>query len=260
MSQTAALRLIEAEKSKEFCTPVRELIGETDLAAAYATQEIITQHRLEQGARIVGQKIGLTSIAVQKQLGVDQPDFGILFADMDVMNGGTIPWAETSQPKVEAEIAFVLKKDLPHADSTAAEVIQAIDYAVAAIEVVGSRIQNWDIRITDTIADNASSSHFVLGHDKRSLDQVDLLNCAMTLSLNGEEVSTGVGRNCLGSPINSTVWLAGKMAAHGRPLKAGDVILTGALGAMAPVKPGDHAVAFVEGFGEVSVKFGADNE
>lgn len=258
MSQEAAARLIAAASAGETCAPVREIIGETDLAAAYATQELITADRLAKGGRLVGRKIGLTSPAVQKQLGVDQPDFGMLFADMDVMNGGTVPWGELMQPKVEAEISFVLGKDLDQEMASAAEVISAIDYALVSLEIVGSRIEAWNIRITDTIADNASASHYVLGHQKRLLQDVDLLDCKMSMSVNGTEVSTGLGRACLGSPINATLWLARKMVEVGRPLKAGDLVLAGALGPMAPVNPGDEVTARVDGFGSVSVAFGEE--
>lgn len=256
MSTEAAERLMQAMQTGTPCDPVRELIGETDLDAAYAVQDLLTEQRLADGGRLVGRKIGLTAKAVQTQLGVDQPDYGMLFADMDVMTGGELPWDQVMQPKVEAEIAFVVGADLDDPSVTTAEVLSAIDYTVPSLEIVGSRIADWNIRITDTIADNASASHFVLGHGVRLLDQVDLLDCAMAMTVNGQEVSTGMGRACLGSPINATVWLAQKMAAVGKPLGAGDVVLAGALGPMAPVQPGDHVVATIEGFGEVSVAFG----
>lgn len=258
MTNDAANRLLEAARTKTPCAPVREIIGETDLAAAYGVQDILTEQRLADGGRLVGRKIGLTAKSVQQQLGVDQPDYGMLFADMDVMTGGEIPWPLLMQPKVEAEIAFVVGTDLTDPTVTTAEVLSAIDYALPALEIVGSRIANWDIRITDTIADNASASHFVLGHGMRGLDQVDLLDCAMTMTVNGNEASRGAGRACLGSPVNATVWLAQKMAQVGKPLHAGDVVLAGALGPMAPVAPGDHVVANIEGFGEVSVAFGKE--
>jgi 2-keto-4-pentenoate hydratase len=182
----------------------------------------------------------------------------MLFADMDVMTGGEVPWAAVMHPKVEAEIAFVVGTDLTDPSVTTAEVLSAIEYAVPSLEIVGSRVADWNIRITDTIADNASASHFVLGHAVRTLDQVDLLDCGMEMAVNGETVSKGLGRACLGSPVNATVWLAQKMAEMGNPLSAGDVVLAGALGPMAPVKPGDQVVATIEGFGEVSVGFGEE--
>lgn len=258
MSQDAAARLMQAATTGITCAPVRDILGETDVAAAYATQDIITQDRLAKGGRLVGRKIGLTAPAVQKQLGVDQPDFGMLFADMDVMNGGTVPWNEVMQPKVEAEIAFVLGKDVTQEMASTAEVISAIDYALVSLEIVGSRIEGWNIRITDTVADNGSASHFVLGHQKRLLESVDLLNCKMSMTVNDTQVSSGLGRACLGSPINAMTWLARTLVNTGRPLKAGDIVLSGALGPMAPVAQGDAVRAEVEGFGEISVNFGTE--
>jgi len=135
------------------------------------------------------------------------------------------------------------------------DVISAIDYALVSIEIVGSRIKNWDIKITDTIADNASASHWVIGHKPVKLESIDLLNCKMVMTNNEEIVSEGQGRNCLGSPINATLWLAQKLVAMGTPMRAGDLILTGALGPMVSAKAGDHFRVTIEGAGEVSVGF-----
>ncbi len=254
-AEIAAQRLREAEATGVPCAPVRDLLGATDLAAAYAAQHLNTQRRLAAGAHIAGRKIGLTNPAVQQQLGVDQPDYGALFGDREVPNGGEAPWREMMQPRVETEIAFVLGRDLPSANIGAADMPSAIEFALVAIEIVGSRIENWDIRITDTIADNASASHFVLGHRPVRLHRFDLLQCAMTMELNGIQVSAGTGSNCLGSPVNAALWLAKTMAAHGQPLRAGDVVLTGALGPVVPVQSGDRVTAAIEGLGSVSVRF-----
>lgn len=249
----AALQLRNSSKSKTTCSPVRNLIGATDIEAAYKVQEINIDERIKNGAKPVGCKVGLTSFAVQKQLGVDQPDFGILLDDMLV--SGTVDYQLLMQPKVEAEVAFVLKSDLPSGEVDEPTLMEAIDYAVASIEIVGSRVENWDIRITDTIADNASASHFVLGANHVILNNFDLVGCQMKLWLNDEMVSEGKGEACMGSPINAALWLANTMARLGKPLKAGEVILSGALGPMAPVKPGDKVRASIEGLGEVSVNF-----
>ena len=251
----AALQLRNSSKTKTTCSPVRNLIGATDLEAAYQVQEINIADRIKNGAKPLGCKVGLTSFAVQKQLGVDQPDFGILLDDMVVEQGGTADYGLLMQPKVEAEVAFVLKSDLPSGEVSEVTLIEAIDYAVASIEIVGSRVENWDIRITDTIADNASASHFVLGANQVLLNNLDLVGCKMKLWLNDEIVSEGKGEACMGSPINAALWLANTMAKLGKPLKAGEVILSGALGPMAPVKPGDKVRASIEGLGEVSVNF-----
>lgn len=255
--EEAAKRLREAAKSGITCEPVRELIGTTDLSKAYAVQEINTALRLKEGHRIVGSKIGLTAPVVQKQLGVDQPDFGMLWDDTEILNGGEISIKELMQPKAEAEIAFVLGKDLTSDLLTTVDILSSVDYALASIEIVGSRIKNWDIKITDTIADNASASHWVIGHKPVKLDAFDILNCKMTMEQNGKVVSEGVGRACLGSPVNAMLWLAKKMQAIGKPMRAGDVILTGALGPMVAVNAGDEFKITIEGLGEVSANFTA---
>lgn len=252
--QQAAERLRTAEQLKTACAPIRSLIGDTSVEDAYGVQFINTHHRVQQGARIVGKKIGLTSKKVQAQLGVDQPDFGVLFDDMQIVNGGTLTFSALMQPKAEAEIAFVLKKSLPQVDCTLEEVAAAIDYAVAAIEIVGSRIADWDIKITDTIADNASASHFVLGTVQKSIETIDLIACEMQLFHNGVLASEGSGAACLGSPLIATHWLAQKMARLNLPLDAGDIILSGALGPMVQLKPGDRLLATVEGLGQVTVE------
>lgn len=226
------------------------------IKAAYAVQSINTEIRVSNGARIIGKKIGLTSLAVQKQLGVDQPDFGILFNDMEVLNGLSVSASTLLQPKAEVEIAFVLGEDLDVSGMTIVDLIAAIDYALPAIEIVGSRIQNWDINIYDTIADNASASHFVLGHTPKTLDEFDMVGCNMQMMKNGQKVSSGRGAACLGSPLNAMLWLANKMASLGQPLQAGEVILTGALGPMTDLVAGDELMAEIDGLGSVSVTIG----
>lgn len=251
----AAAQLQKAEASRIPCSPVREIIGETSQETAYAVQNLISERKLSLGAKNVGKKIGLTSLKVQQQLGVDQPDFGMLFDDMQVENGGSLSVSKTMQPKAEAEIAFVLKKDITSIKPTMNELMEAIDYAVAAIEIVGSRIENWDIKITDTIADNASASHFVLGEVKKQLHEIDIVNCEMQLFKNNQLVSEGTGAACLGSPLNAALWLAKKMVKMGNPLKAGDIILSGALGPMVNVEAGDQFLASIEGLGNVKINF-----
>jgi 2-keto-4-pentenoate hydratase len=171
-------------------------------------------------------------------------------------DGETIPLARTLQPKVEAEIALVLERDLTFERHTFADLISATAYALPAIEVVGSRIQNWDIKLLDTVADNASSSAFVLGSRPVQLGRLDLVNCAMAMERRGEAVSRGSGAACLGNPLNAAVWLADMMVRVGTPLRAGEVLLTGALGPMVAVAPGDQFVARIEGLGELRAVFG----
>ena len=238
--------------------PVRDLIAAGGLGAAYEVQDANTRHSLENGRRLVGRKIGLTSLAVQRQLGVDQPDYGMLFADMDVSEGIPISLDQVIQPKVEAEIAIVVGRDLPHPDVTTAEMIRAVEYVVPAIEVVDSRVANWDIRIWDTVADNASSGLFVLGAVPRKLEGLDLRTCGMVMEVKGEPISVGAGIACLGSPITAALWLARVMARVGRPLLEGDVILSGALGPMAGVNRGDVVEARINGVGTVRAAFAAN--
>jgi len=247
------------ERSETIATTISPLrdSGLTDIAAAYVIQNINTEYRINNGARIVGKKIGLTSSSVQTQLGVDQPDYGILFDEMEVLNGQFVSMQDLMQPKVETEIAFVLGEDLNDDRLTIVDLISAIDYALPAIEIVGSRIADWNIKICDTIADNASASHYVIGHTPKTLDEFDMVTCKMQLAKNGDITSEGTGANCLGSPLNATLWLANKMMELGQPLQAGELIFTGALGPMTNVEAGDHITTEIEGLGQVSVSIEA---
>lgn len=250
--QKAADQLFDAHESGLPCSPVGDLIG-SDLDAAYAVQKLNTDRWCSQGRRIVGRKIGLTSTAVQQQLGVDQPDFGVLYADMEFCNGEEIPFNRTQQPKAEAEIALILGKDIDDPTITHSELVRAVDYVCPAIEIVGSRIQDWDINIADTIADNASSGLYVLGGPIRSLEGVDLIDANMVMKRNGRPVSYGAGIACLGNPLNAAIWLARKCAELGSPLRAGDVVLTGALGPMVTMTSGDVFEAEISGLGSVGL-------
>lgn len=249
--------LREAYGSGQPIAPIRDRLAPGDLAAAYAVQDINTRHWLKSGRRLAGRKIGLTSTAVQQQLGVDQPDFGMLFADMAVCDDDAVTLDRVLQAKVEAEVAFVLERDITTEQATMADVLRAVGYAVAAIEIVGSRIANWDIRLVDTVADNASSGLYVLGNTPMLLAGLDLRDCAMQMTRADQVVSTGVGHACFGHPLNAVLWLARKMVEVGRPLKAGDTILSGALGPMVAVKPGDRFEAQIAGLGAVRARFAA---
>ena len=253
--KTLAARLREAEASRNTIAPLRGEIASDDIATAYAVQQANVDLRVAAGERIVGRKIGLTSLAVQKQLGVDQPDFGALFANMAYGDSEPMPLSKLIQPKVEAEIALVLEQDLTHEKHTFVDILRASAYALAAIEVVDSRIQNWDIKFVDTVSDNASSALFVLGSRPVPLSRVDLTACAMTLERGGEVLSTGNGAACLGNPLNAAVWLADRMAQLGTPLRAGDVVLTGALGPMVAVKDAGAYTVKIEGLGSVRATF-----
>ena len=250
--EEAALALREAEINRIPCSPVRQLIGYHNIEAAYKVQEINVDWALQNGKSLCGSKIGLTSAAVQKQLGVDQPDFGVLYSHTQIENNSAISHTELMQPKAEAEIAFVLKNGFDQPVTDIQQIIDATDYICASIEVVGSRVANWDIRITDTVADNASASHFVLGNEKIKLAHFDFIQCEMKLLKNGELVSQGNGAACMGNPLNAVMWLANTRLQLGNPLKAGEIILSGALGPMAPAVSGDVFTAEIGGLGSVS--------
>lgn len=250
----AADRLIAAAAAPEQCDPVRDIIGDGDITAAYAVQNLITEESLGRGRIVVGHKIGLTSPAVQQQLGVEQPDSGVLFADMRVDNGSTIPAGRLLQPKVEAEMAFILCGDL--VDDLSDEAVRAAaGVAVPAIEIVDSRIRDWSISIVDTVADNGSSALFVLGEERVPVGDVDFVSRAMHLTEDGQIVSRGRGADCLGSPLIALKWLARTARDNGSPLRAGHIVLSGALGPMVPARAGCTYSATIDGIGSASVSF-----
>ena len=238
--------------------PLRDGLAPTDAVRAYEVQALNTAHWVAQGRWIIGRKVGLTAKAVQAQLGVDQPDFGVLFADMEIPDRGVLSAAKVLQPKAEAEVAFILSADLTNPDATRDEVAGAVGYAVAAIEIVDSRIADWKITFADTVADNGSSAFFVLGKDRKKLAGLDLKTCGMALEVNGNVASLGAGVACLGHPLNAAAWLARTQAKQGTPLRKGDVVLTGALGPMAAIKAGDHVEAMIGGLGTVSFTYKDD--
>src|SRR5258707_10446250 len=200
--------------------PIRTQLADLDVDAAYAIQQENTAYWQAEGRRLVGSKIGLTSRAVQKQLGVDRPDFGVLFADMIVAEDQPVAAERVLQPKIEAEVAFLLDRDVDVEAPTIADVLRAVAYAMPALEIVGSRITNWDIGIVDTVADNASSGLFVLGGPVRRLDGLDLRALQMQMTRREEGVSKGAGAACLGNPLNAMAWLAGELARPQRSLAA----------------------------------------
>jgi len=237
---------------------LREFLEPGDAAGAYEIQRLNTDYWVTQGRRITGRKVGLTAKAVQAQLGVGQPDFGVLFADMELPDGGTLRASTVLQPKAEAEIAFLLNSALPGPDISRAQVEAAIAYAMPAIEIVDSRIAEWKITFADTVADNGSSAFYVLGEARKPLEGLDLWSCGMVVEVNGTVASLGAGAACLGHPVNALTWLAQTLAASGDPLQAGDVVLSGALGPMVTLNPGDQVRASIGGLGSVSFTYKED--
>ncbi|MDE8652436.1 2-keto-4-pentenoate hydratase [Novosphingobium album (ex Liu et al. 2023)] len=252
----SAARLLRKAYASGPIAPLRDYLDPLDAAGAYDVQSINTRFWQAQGRRIVGHKAGLTAKAVQQQLGVDQPDFGVLFDDMRVDDGGYLDPARSIQAKAEAEIAFVLGRKLPDAGTTPEDVANAIESVHAAIEVVDSRIADWKITFADTVADNGSSAFFVLSEAGKQLSGLDIYTAGMVMEINGTIASLGVGAAALGNPLNATAWLARTLAARGEPLAPGDIVLAGALGPMVPINPGDHVRAIVGGIGECSFTFG----
>lgn len=253
--ERAATRLMRAWATSVACAPVRDLIERDDLTAAYAVQTRVTAARRVGGAQITGRKIGLTSPAVQQQLGVDRPDFGVLFDDMAYADGAEVPFSRFLQPRVEAEVAFVLGADLADGPLDVAHVRGAVAYAVAALEICDSRIERWDITFADTVADNASAGAYVLGSVYRSLAEFEPVDVSMSMDIDGVTVSRGTGAACLGDPLNALAWLATTAREFGDPLRAGQVVLSGALGPMVPVAAGARVTAALGALGSVRASF-----
>jgi len=222
---------------------------------AYEIQLLNVKRAIEEGEVITGKKIGLTSKGMQQLLGITEPDYGHLYKSMEVKNGGSIPINGLIRPKVEGEIAFVLKKDLVGPNITLEDVYIATDYVIASIEIVDSRIKNWKIKLVDTIADNASSVLYVLGDIKKNLHDISLPKVEMTLLKNGVKINSGTGAEVLGDPAWGVVWLANKIHNYGVILKKGEVILSGAITASPEASKGDKFECKFSELGSVFIEF-----
>lgn len=250
--------LYTALRTREAIAPLTESETDITIEDAYAISKGILDRRLqEDGEKVIGKKIGVTSKAVMNMLGVNQPDFGYLTDAMVIDEGESLGLSELMiQPRAEGELAFVLKKDLVGPGITASDVLQATDFVVPCFEIVDSRIRDWKIKIQDTVADNASCGYFVLGQDAIDPRKVDLTTCGMVMELNGSVISTGAGAAALGaSPVNCVVWLVNTLGRLGVPLKAGEVILSGSLVPLQPVKPGDYMSVSIGGIGRTRIRF-----
>ena len=252
----AAEALFAARRDGRPIPPVRDTYGIGDAGDAYAVQSINTARTIEAGGRLTGRKIGLTSKSVQQQLGVDQPDYGMLWGDQAFAPGAEVAPGRFMQPKLEGEIAFVMGRGLDGPDLHLTDVVRAVEYVLPAFEIVDSAIADWNIRLADTIADNASGGGYMLGCSPRLLAGLDLRLCGMVLSREGEAVSLGVGAACLGHPLHATLWLARTMAEAGRPLQEGDIVLSGALGPMVPAGAGGRFTLEIQGFDPLSIRLG----
>lgn len=250
-----AEELLEAERSKQPIAPLTERYTELNIMDAYKIQLAITEKKIQKGRSIIGKKVGLTSRAMQKMLGVDEPDYGHLLNDMKCVDGEKIRIHEFLSPKVEAEIGFVLKEDLKGPHVTFLDVLMATDYIVPTIEIIDSRISDWKIKLVDTVADNGSSAKVVVGEKMSEIDGLDLRSLGMVLYLNNEMVATGSGAAALGHPAHAIAWLANKLSEFDITLKAGELILPGALSGAIAVKQGDTVSAHFGSLGTVSVSF-----
>lgn len=238
-------------------TPIEPLSGRVQgltLAGAYAIAQAGIARRTAEGETVVGRKIGLTSAAVQRMLGVDRPDFGVLTDRMDRSASGEVALAGMIAPRAEGEIAFYLGRDLAGPGVTVHDVLLATEAVSACFEIVDSRIRDWKIGILDTVADNASAAAFVTGA-RVAPRGLDFATCGMVVEKNGRLLSTGAGAAALGSPLNCVAWLANALGELGTPLRAGDVVLSGALAPLEPVAPGDRMRLRIGGIGTVEARF-----
>lgn len=252
LQKNLADQLWAAEQSQTPVEPLKVQYPELTLEDAYAIQLVNYEKKLAQGEVVTGKKIGLTSLAMQQSMGVDTPDFGILLDSMRV-EGGVIQKGQVIQPRVEGELAFVMKEDL-RGDVTAEDVLAATDYITPSIEVVDSRIKDWKLTIVDTVADNASCGMYVESGIR--IDPKDAIeDIHMVLYKNGEKINEGYGRDVMGHPVHAVVWLVKCLAAYGVTVDKGDFVLAGALTAAIPAEPGDSfEIEFVD-IGSVAVAF-----
>ncbi|OKH80291.1 2-keto-4-pentenoate hydratase [Mycolicibacterium sp.] len=254
----AADRLRTASRTGVPCAPVRDLLGEKGIEAAYSVQRMLVAERVAGGARLVGAKIGLTAPAVQQQFGVFEPDFGALLDDMVFCHRQPVSISRFLQPRAEGEIAFVLGRDIDNPGATVADVLLATEFVLPAIEIVDSRIVGWDLTIADTVADNASAGAVVLGTTAHRLVGLDLSRIGMVLERDGEPVAHGAGHACLGSPVAAVTWLAREMYRRGSPLRAGDTIMSGALGPMVAVDAPGRFRMCLDALGDVEATIERD--
>ena len=250
-----AEELWEADRTAKPVAPLTDRHPDLDIEDAYAIQTLNVDRRVEAGQRVIGRKVGLTSRPMQETLGVDEPDFGVLTDEMVVEDGDLIPMSRLVQPRVEAELAFVMERDLAGPGVSTATALGAIAGVLPAVEIVDSRVADWRIKLVDTVADNASSGLLVLGGRMRPVADLELRLLGVVVSRGGELLDTGAGAAALGNPARCVAWLANKLGSLGAGLRAGDVVLPGAVHKMVPVRPGDVFRAEFAHLGAVTVRF-----
>ncbi|MES2257449.1 MAG: fumarylacetoacetate hydrolase family protein [Pseudomonadota bacterium] len=247
--------LYEAWRARRMLAPPTASLPQLSIDQAYRIQQRMVARRVGQGERVIGKKIGVTSKAVQDMLDVRQPDFGILLSGMHYDDGAAIPIDTLIQPRAEGEIAFFLKHALQGPGVTMEQVLAATESVAACFEIVDSRVQDWKIKIADTVADNASCGVFVIGQERVSPAALDLAACAMTIEKNGIQVAAGTGAAALGHPAQAVAWLANELGARGIALEAGEPILSGSLAVLIPVVAGDALTVRIDGIGSCAVSF-----
>ncbi|MET0703432.1 MAG: 2-keto-4-pentenoate hydratase [Mycobacterium sp.] len=252
---TLAAALAEAERSRVPLDPLTAGHPDIDVVDAYEIQLLNIRQRVAEGARVIGHKVGLSSAAMQQMMGVDEPDYGHLLADMEVFEDKPVPAGTFLYPRVEVEVGFILADDLPGAGCTEDDVLAATAAFAPSIELIDTRIKDWKIKLCDTIADNASSAGWVLGKERVSPKDIDICNIDAVLTRNGEVVAEGRSDAVLGNPVTAVAWLARKVDSFGVRLKAGDVVLPGSCTRAIDARPGDHFVADFAGLGSVRLSF-----
>ncbi|MEU4321783.1 2-keto-4-pentenoate hydratase [Nocardia fluminea] len=247
--------LARAEDDRVAVAPLVDRFPDIDVVDAYEIQLLNIQRRLRTGARVIGHKVGLSSKAMQQMMGVDEPDYGHLLADMEVFEDVPVDTSKFLLPRVEVEVGFILGADLPGEDCTEADVLAATVAYAPSIELIDSRINDWKIGLTDTIADNASSAGWVLGKERVAPGDIDIKAIDAALTRNGEVIAEGRSDAVLGDPVIAVAWLARKVASFGVRLKAGDIVLPGSCTRAIDARPGDDFHAEFSGLGSVRLRF-----
>jgi 2-keto-4-pentenoate hydratase len=250
-----AADLAQAERSREPIAPLTSAHPDIDVVDAYEIQLINIRQRIAEGARVLGHKVGLSSLAMQQMMGVDEPDYGHLLDEMQVFEDTPVAAGRYLYPRVEVEVGFILAADLPGAGCTEDDVLAATEALVPSIELIDTRITDWKIALCDTIADNASSAGFVLGKARVSPGDIDVKTIDAVLTRNGEVIAEGRSDAVLGNPVTAVAWLARKVESFGVRLRKGDVVLPGSCTRAIDARAGDEFVADFTGLGSVHLSF-----